>query len=45
MATVQTSVLALCWLDPDLRTIVDSLDPEIGLRVVSMPAHSMTHST
>ena len=31
---VEKAVLALCWLDPDLRATVEDLDPEIGRQMV-----------
>ena len=36
IAEVDKAVLALCWLDPDLRATVDQLDSEIGRQVVGI---------
>ena len=36
MATLQLNVLVLCWLDPTLRPLVDSIDASIGPRIVSL---------
>ena len=36
MATLQLNVLVLCWLDPTLRPLVDSIDTSIGPRIVSL---------
>ena len=35
VVVLQRVVLVLCWLDPQLRALVDSLDPEIRPLVVS----------
>ena len=31
---VDKAVLALCWLDPDLRATVDQLEHDIGRQMV-----------